>query len=66
MQAVYWPDDVVTLSQVELSKITVTEKREGYFELTYDVQLLRIEIRAAYRFVNRGLCRDKYISLKVY
>ena len=65
-KAVYWPGDVATLFQVERSKITVIEKKEGYFALTYDGQLLRIEIKAAYRFINRGLCRAKYISLKVH
>ena len=33
-EPVYWPGDVVTLSEVASIKITVTEKRKGHSELT--------------------------------
>ena len=32
-QAVYWPGDVITLSEVDLSKIAVTEKKKGTFSI---------------------------------
>ena len=32
-QAVYWPGDAITLSEVDLSKITVTEKKKRTFSI---------------------------------
>lgn len=34
-QAVYWPGNVITLSEVDLSKITVTEKKKRTFSTDF-------------------------------
>lgn len=54
--------DVITLSEVELNKISIIEKEKQY-QIIYDGKPLRIEVTTSCGIIRKDICRDKYMTL---